>query len=86
MGSGMSTSTAIKGRACEGYIRDYAGLRTHPECDIVLDPNFGFLEVWCTGRWLSFVFDQMFSLLLLLSFLVPGFVFFSLCFVFWAIV
>ncbi|CAN0213118.1 unnamed protein product, partial [Laminaria digitata] len=46
MGSGMTTSTAAKGRTCEGYIRDSAGLRTHPECDVVLDPNFGFLQVF----------------------------------------
>ena len=45
MGSGMTTSTATKGRPCDGYIRDPNGLRTHEECDIVLDPNFGFLQV-----------------------------------------
>ncbi|CAM9620288.1 unnamed protein product, partial [Ascophyllum nodosum] len=45
MGSGMTTSTAEKGRKCESYLRDKMGLRTHEECDIVLDPNFGFLKV-----------------------------------------
>ena len=41
----MTTSTAEKGRKCESYLRDKMGLRTHEECDIVLDPNFGFLKV-----------------------------------------
>ncbi|CAM9775545.1 unnamed protein product [Ascophyllum nodosum] len=45
MGSGMTTSTAMKGRSCEGFIHDDVGLRTPGECDIVLDPNFGFLQV-----------------------------------------
>lgn len=27
-----------------------AGLRAHPECDIVLDPQFGWLQMWCMKR------------------------------------
>jgi hypothetical protein len=45
MSSGMTTSTATPGRACEGYLLDPAGLRDHPECDIVLEPNFGLLII-----------------------------------------
>lgn len=45
MASGMTTSTAKKGRECDGFIRDEPGLRTHPECDMVLDPNFGLIQV-----------------------------------------
>lgn len=44
MASGITTSTATRGRGCDGFYRDYAGLRTHPECDLVLDPNFGLLQ------------------------------------------
>ena len=51
MGSGMTTSTATKGRVCEGYIKDNVGLRIHEECDVVLDPNFGFLQVRCDVRF-----------------------------------
>ncbi|CAN0212970.1 unnamed protein product [Pylaiella littoralis] len=44
MASGMTTSTATVGRSCDTFYLDEAGLRTHPECDMVQDPNFGFLE------------------------------------------
>eukprot|EP00611_Tribonema_gayanum_P005967 TRINITY_DN151_c0_g1_i3.p1 TRINITY_DN151_c0_g1~~TRINITY_DN151_c0_g1_i3.p1 ORF type:complete len:494 (+),score=147.18 TRINITY_DN151_c0_g1_i3:660-2141(+) len=50
MASGMTLSTAVSGRQCSGYLLDPAGLRDHPECDIVLDPNFGLLQVdWDEG-------------------------------------
>lgn len=45
MASGMTTSTATVGRSCDTFYLDEAGLRTHPECDMVQDPNFGLLEV-----------------------------------------
>lgn len=45
MASGMTTSTAKVKRSCDTIFLDEAGLRTHPECDLVLDPNFGLLEV-----------------------------------------
>eukprot|EP00903_Cladosiphon_okamuranus_P013391 g12479.t1 len=45
MASGMTTSTAVKNRGCDGFYLDEAGLRTHPECDLVQDPNFGLLQV-----------------------------------------
>ncbi|CAM9266786.1 unnamed protein product, partial [Hapterophycus canaliculatus] len=44
MASGMTTSTAIEGRTCDGFYLDNVGLRTHPECDLVQDPNFGLLQ------------------------------------------
>jgi len=45
MSSGMTNSTAIPNRKCESYLKDPAQLRDHEECDIVLEPNFGFIEV-----------------------------------------
>jgi hypothetical protein len=45
MASGMTLSTAVPGRKCDSYMLDPAQLRDHPECDIVLDPNFGMLEI-----------------------------------------
>lgn len=44
MASGMTTSTATRNRTCDGFYLDEAGLRTHPECDLVQDPNFGLLQ------------------------------------------
>lgn len=41
----MTTSTAPLGRECDGLKLDPYGLRTHPECEAVLEPNFGFAEV-----------------------------------------
>lgn len=49
MASGMTTSTATRNRTCDGFYLDEAGLRTHPECDLVQDPNFGLLQ----ASWLS---------------------------------
>ncbi|CAN0449872.1 unnamed protein product, partial [Hapterophycus canaliculatus] len=45
MSSGLTTSTATRNRSCDTFYRDEVGLRTHPECDLVLDPNFGMLQV-----------------------------------------
>ncbi|CAN0533830.1 unnamed protein product, partial [Ectocarpus sp. 8 AP-2014] len=45
MASGMTTSTAERNRSCDTFYLDEAGLRTHPECDLVQDPNFGLLQV-----------------------------------------
>eukprot|EP00903_Cladosiphon_okamuranus_P012811 g11973.t1 len=45
MSSGMTYSTAHPNRTCDDWYLDEAGLRTHPECDLVLDPNFGLLQV-----------------------------------------
>jgi hypothetical protein len=45
MASGMTLSTAVPGRKCDSYMLDPAHLRDHPECDIVLEPNFGMLEI-----------------------------------------
>ncbi|CAB1097696.1 unnamed protein product [Ectocarpus sp. CCAP 1310/34] len=45
MASGMTTSTAERNRSCDTFYLDDVGLRTHPECDLVQDPNFGLLQV-----------------------------------------
>ncbi|CAM9706536.1 unnamed protein product [Discosporangium mesarthrocarpum] len=45
MASGLTTSTAIPGRKCEDWFLDPTGLRVHPECDWVPDPNFGLIKV-----------------------------------------
>lgn len=50
MASGMTTSTAERNRSCDTFYLDEAGLRTHPECDIVQDPNFGLLQVSGTRK------------------------------------
>ncbi|CAM9938935.1 unnamed protein product [Ectocarpus sp. 6 AP-2014] len=44
MASGMTTSTAERNRSCDTFYLDEVGLRTHPECDLVQDPNFGLLQ------------------------------------------
>lgn len=50
MASGMTTSTAERNRSCDTFYLDEAGLRTHAECDLVQDPNFGLLQVRGTRR------------------------------------
>ncbi|KAI7841581.1 hypothetical protein COHA_004751 [Chlorella ohadii] len=53
MASGMTNSTARPDAKCEGYRKEWAGLRIEGECGFVKLPSFGMLEIDWDARRLS---------------------------------
>lgn len=67
MSSGLTSSTATPGRTCEGHFLDEVGLRVDDECNIVQDPNFGFLQVNqhspLEPSWDSFIYKLIYKII-----------------------